>query len=121
MPDESTDNSKCRAPNHRTSNTTTLAEIKPGAPRLRSRHVRSVIDTSFDVRTDARGRDPDSHSATLRRYHQLLWSKPLPDGTPFELDAKLYYTTGLGTFWLASDAITHTYLNWTAPTRLVEA
>ncbi|MDQ0260440.1 hypothetical protein J2W20_002344 [Sinomonas atrocyanea] len=30
-------------------------------------------------------KDPDSHSPTLRRYHQLLWSKPLPDGRPFEL------------------------------------
>ncbi|KRE78237.1 DUF6994 family protein [Arthrobacter sp. Soil763] len=33
------------------------------------------------------GKDPDSHSRTLRRYHQLLWSKPLPDGRPFELHA----------------------------------
>ncbi|WP_413250214.1 DUF6994 family protein [Sinomonas flava] len=32
-------------------------------------------------------KDPDSHSPTLRRYHQLLWSKPLPDGRPFELHA----------------------------------
>lgn len=33
------------------------------------------------------GKDPDSHSPTLRRYHRLLWSKPLPDGRPFELHA----------------------------------
>jgi hypothetical protein len=32
-------------------------------------------------------RDPDSHSRLLRLYHQLLWSKPLPDGRPFELHA----------------------------------
>jgi hypothetical protein len=31
--------------------------------------------------------DPDTHSPTLRRYHQLLWSKPLPDGRPFDLVA----------------------------------
>lgn len=45
-----------------------------------------VIDTTFDVRSDAGGRDPDQHSRTLRRYHQLLWSKKLPSGTPFALD-----------------------------------
>ncbi len=37
-----------------------------------------VIDTTIDVRTDAQGKDPDQSSPTLRRYHQLLWSKPLP-------------------------------------------
>ena len=47
-----------------------------------------IIDTTFDFRTDTPpGRDPDSHSPTLRRYHQLLWSKPLPSGVLFELDA----------------------------------
>ena len=40
--------------------------VMPGAP---------VIDTTFDVRSDAGGMDPDSHSKTLRRYHQLLWRK----------------------------------------------
>lgn len=45
-----------------------------------------TIDTSFDFRSDSRlGRDPDSDSPTLRRYHRLLWSKPLPSGRPFEL------------------------------------
>jgi hypothetical protein len=39
----------------------------------------------FDDTPD--GKDPDSHSPTLRRYHQLLWSKPLPDGRPFDLVA----------------------------------
>ncbi|WP_425463848.1 DUF6994 family protein [Nocardioides aurantiacus] len=38
------------------------------------------IDTAFDVRTDAGGRDPDSYSPTLRDYHQILWTKPLPRG-----------------------------------------
>ena len=47
-----------------------------------------MIDTRFDTRSDAGGRDPDSHSKTLRRYHQLLWSKPLPSGALFDLDAK---------------------------------
>ena len=81
----------------------------------------SPIETSFDVRTDARGRDPDSHSATLRRYHQLLWGKPLPNGALFELDANLHHKSDLGEFWLASDAIVHTYTGWVKPVRLVEA
>ena len=44
-----------------------------------------LIDTSFDVRTDSRGKDPDTWSPTLARYHQLLWSKPLPGGITFDL------------------------------------
>ena len=44
-----------------------------------------LIDTSFDFRVDARGKDPDSHSPTLRKYHKRLWSRPLPGGVPFEL------------------------------------
>lgn len=83
-------------------------------------HGELAIDTAFDVRTDARGRDPDSHSGTLRRYHQLLWSKPLPGGAVFDLDARLHHRSDLGEFWLCSDAITHTYTNWSRPARLVE-
>lgn len=46
----------------------------------------SNIDTSFDVYTDTpEGMDPDSYSPTLRRYHQTLWSKPLPNGKAFHL------------------------------------
>ena len=44
-----------------------------------------VIDTAFDFRTDASGRDPDVYSPTLRQYHKLLWSKVLPSGRHFEL------------------------------------
>lgn len=43
------------------------------------------IDTRFDFRTDAGGRDPDTWSPTLCQYHQLLWSKPLPSGILFAL------------------------------------
>jgi hypothetical protein len=38
------------------------------------------IDITFNVYTDANGGDPDSTSPTLRSYHKLLWSKPLPNG-----------------------------------------
>ncbi|WP_298338837.1 hypothetical protein [Ferrimicrobium sp.] len=76
-----------------------------------------AIDTSFDFRSDARGKDPDSHSPTLRRYHQMLWSKPLPSGIPFELDATtpevyLHHRSDLGEFFLSSDSIITTFTRW---------
>ena len=78
------------------------------------------IDTTYDVRTDAKGRDPDSHSATLRSYHRLLWSKPLPNGAMFDLDAKLCHRSELGEFALSSDSVVHTYTRWTRPARLCQ-
>jgi hypothetical protein len=48
-----------------------------------------VLDIGFDFRTDAGGKDPDSHSPTLRNYHRLLWSKPLPSGEFFDLSDSL--------------------------------
>lgn len=74
-----------------------------------------TIDTAFDAYSDTpAGRDPDSHSPTLRRYHQKLWSKRLPDGTPFDLltdhpKAYLHHKSDRGEFFLSSDAIGHTY------------
>ncbi|GIL33983.1 hypothetical protein [Phycicoccus sp. DTK01] len=79
---------------------------------------RQEIDTSFDVRSDTPpGKDPDSHSATLRRYHRLLWSKPLPSGRPFELvetrrGAYLHHDSELGEFFLASDSVIPSYKGW---------
>jgi hypothetical protein len=74
------------------------------------------IDINFNFYTDARGGDPDSTSPTLRRYHKLLWSKPLPNGNSFELrddvgGAYLCHSSELGEFFLGSDAITHSYKN----------
>jgi hypothetical protein len=80
-----------------------------------------LIDTSFDVRADAGGGDPDSNSETLRRYHQQLWGKPLPSGAEFTLDRDLHHESALGEFWLSSDSIVHTYSEWTQPAGLVEA
>jgi hypothetical protein len=72
-----------------------------------------VIDISFDFRTDAGGRDPDKYSPTLKRYHRLLWSKPLPSGVPFELtDAPgryLQHRSNLGEFFLTSDSVIQTF------------
>jgi hypothetical protein len=44
-----------------------------------------TMDIGFDFRTDATGKDPDTHSPMLRRYHRLLWSKPLPSGASCDL------------------------------------
>jgi hypothetical protein len=74
-----------------------------------------VIDTAFDFRSDTPpGRDPDARSPTLRRYHQVLWSKPLPSGARFDLDvttprAYLHHRSELGEFWLSSDAVIPTF------------
>ncbi len=75
-----------------------------------------MIDTSFNVYSDANGGDPDATSPTLRRYHKLLWSKPLPSGGLFYLrDDKpgfyLFHGSTLGDFSLGSDAITNSYRN----------
>jgi hypothetical protein len=46
--------------------------------------MKSPIDITFDFRTDTPNfpkRDPDKDSPTLRRYHKLLCSKSLLDGT----------------------------------------
>ena len=82
--------------------------------------VLNAVDTGFDVRTDAGGKDPDSHSKTLRRYHQLLWSRALPSGPMFDLDSRLHHKSDLGEFWLGSDGIIHLYQAWDRPPRLVE-
>ncbi len=59
------------------------------------------------------GKDPDTWSPTLRKYHQILWSKQLPNGTVFNLDIEtrqlLHHRSNLGEFYLSSDCIGHTY------------
>jgi Family of unknown function (DUF6994) len=83
------------------------------------------IDTSFDFRTDASGKDPDTHSSTLRQYHKLLWSKPLPSGRPFYLsDATprvyLHHHSELGEFFLSSDGVIATFTRWKSLRHIVE-
>lgn len=69
------------------------------------------IDITFDFRSDTPpDRDPDAASPTLRRYHKVLWNRPLPSGTVFELDdshpgAYLHHLSEKGEFYLASDAV----------------
>ena len=79
-----------------------------------------MIDVTFDFRSDTPpGKDPDTFSPTLRRYHQLLWSKPLPSGELFELDVVgppyyLHHRSELGEFLLSSDAVVPSF-SWLAP------
>jgi len=83
-----------------------------------------IIDTTFNFYSDANGGDPDSTSPTLRKYHQILWSKPLPNGKNFNLNKKegayLYHNSELGEFFLGSDAITHSYRNQKRKSWIVE-
>jgi hypothetical protein len=83
-------------------------------------YVRSMdsgrqIDITFDFRSDTPpGRDPDALSPTLRRYHKLLWSKPLPSGVLFELldttpGVYLHHQSQVGEFCLSSDAVVPTF------------
>jgi len=77
-----------------------------------------TIDINFDFRTDTPpGKDPDALSPTLRAYHKLLWSKPLPNGVYFGLDdtkynVYLHHKSDLGEFFLSSDSAIHTFSRW---------
>ena len=84
-----------------------------------------LVDINFDVFSDTpKGKDPDSHSPTLRRYHQILWSKPLPKGSRLDLDLDtprlLHHKSELGEFFLSSDGIGHTYKNVKKMTHIIE-
>ncbi|WP_411871942.1 DUF6994 family protein [Vulcanococcus limneticus] len=73
------------------------------------------IDVTFDFRTDARGRDPDSHSPRLREYHQRLWSKPLPTGEIFKFSRSkpgvyLHHRSERGEYSLSSDSVIPTFV-----------
>lgn len=83
------------------------------------------IDTAFDVRIDAGNGDPDTTSKTLREYHRLLWSKPLPSGEMFALDTSrrnryLYHQSGLGEFLLSSDTVVPTWRSWTRIASIID-
>ncbi|OFE14339.1 hypothetical protein BA895_10150 [Humibacillus sp. DSM 29435] len=84
------------------------------------------IDTRFDFRTDARGRDPDTWSPTLCQYHQLLWSKPLPSGILFVLTPTsrppyyLRHSSSVGSFVLSSDAFVPAYTRYGVPKDVIK-
>ena len=82
-----------------------------------------LIDTSFDFHVDSAGRDPDKYSPTLRRYHRLLWSKPLPSGEMFAREDGgdyLRHSSHLGEFFLSSDSVTPTFTKYKRMQHLVE-
>jgi hypothetical protein len=78
--------------------------------------MKSPIDINFDFRTDTpEDGDPDALSPRLRSYHKLLWSKPLPNGKPFNLSdttrgAYLHHKSDLGEFFLSSDTTNSSYM-----------
>jgi len=84
------------------------------------------IDITFDFRSDTPpGKDPDSFSPTLRSFHKLLWSRPLPSGTLFTLDdtranAYLYHQSALGEFFLSSDSAIHSFSKWASMAHIID-
>ncbi len=83
------------------------------------------IDTKFDFRSAAGRKDPDVYSPTLRRYHQILWSKPLLSGEMFELStstpgAYLHHHSGLGEFVLTSDSVIVSFRSWKSMRSIIE-
>ena len=75
----------------------------------------SDIDVNYDFTSDTprywddsvvSKPDPDSHSPMMRKYHQLLWSKPLPNGEVMELEnGKSKYYLRWKDFYFGSDSI----------------
>ncbi|HPQ42643.1 MAG TPA: hypothetical protein PKZ42_00315 [Syntrophales bacterium] len=88
--------------------------------------ISNPIDINYNFYTDTPpNKDPDTHSPTLRRYHKILWSKPLPNGRQFQLvdthpKTYLYHKSDLGVFFLNSDAITHSYRNTKKIAHIIE-
>jgi hypothetical protein len=84
-----------------------------------------IVDTTFDFRTDAGGKDPDCASPTLRRFHRFLWSKPLPDERFFELDGAsphgyLLHDSDIGKFMLTSDSVIATFTRYKSMRHITE-
>ena len=72
------------------------------------------IDITLNLGIDAKGKDPDIYSATLKKYHKILWNKPLPDGSLFSIfdspnEKYLAYQTEKLSIKLASDSIANSY------------
>lgn len=81
------------------------------------------IDTSFDFRSDSNGKDPDTHSATLRSYHRYLWSKRLPIGEQLELEeagSNLSYRFNMQTVKFSSDSISNSFIGTKKISHLLE-
>lgn len=72
------------------------------------------IDVKYKTNNGSKG-DPDTYDPVLHSYHLTLWSKPLPDGSLFNLISngkkayRLLHKSEKGEFILSSDSIGHTY------------
>jgi hypothetical protein len=81
------------------------------------------IDTTFDFRSDSHGKDPDAHSATLRKYHRYLWSKRLPNGEQLDLEeisSTLVYRFNMQTLKFGSDSISNSYIGTKKVAHLID-
>ena len=67
------------------------------------------IDITFDFRSDSKGPDPDTSSPTLKRYHQALWSKPLPNGEYLHLTTDNCSYLRYKDMYFGSDSITASF------------
>jgi hypothetical protein len=73
--------------------------------------IRKEFDKHFDVRTDSKGKDPDYASATLKSYHQLLWSKTLPNGQTMNLISGKGYYLRWNDMYFGSDSIIVSFMH----------
>ena len=85
-----------------------------------------VVDHTVDMRADTPvGKDPDRYSATLRLYHRILWSKPLPNGEPLlspgTTDFDLKYAAKGAEWALAPDGMNNSYRHWKRLRTLTDA
>ena len=83
------------------------------------------IDIAFNFYSDSDGKDPDSYSPTLKKYHKLLWSKPLPSGKVFTLsdtdsNSYLTYISAQEKISLSSDSISNSYRDKKALSSIVQ-
>ena len=77
------------------------------------------IDVWFDVRSDCpqpipgsnKIPDPDNASPTLKAYHQLLWSKQLPNGEFMALETGKNYYLKWKDFYLGGDSIIVSFMH----------
>jgi hypothetical protein len=67
-----------------------------------------MLDVGFDFRSDANGGDPDRKSPTLKKYHLMLWNKPLSPSKTFTVKSGGWLTASVPegrfcTFWILTD------------------
>jgi len=76
--------------------------------------MEKLVNIGYDFRTDSNDGDVDKYSATLRKYHRILWSKHLPNGKSFNLsdteeNEYLFFQNDNQGIRLSSDWIVNTY------------